>query len=73
MSCFPLFLCQAGASLQQKADGWRQKVNDTRGSRPRTPTYLDQDSQVQKRLFTPHPASVGIPSPRGEPRLAVLG
>ncbi|TNM85344.1 hypothetical protein fugu_007615 [Takifugu bimaculatus] len=36
---------QAGTSLQQKADGWKQKVNDTRGSRPRTPTYLDQESQ----------------------------
>ncbi|XP_056890829.1 brain-specific angiogenesis inhibitor 1-associated protein 2-like protein 2 isoform X2 [Takifugu flavidus] len=43
-----LFLInKAGASLQQKADGWKQKVNDTRGSRPRTPTYLDQESQLR--------------------------
>uniref|UniRef100_H3DNC4 BAR/IMD domain containing adaptor protein 2 like 2b n=1 Tax=Tetraodon nigroviridis TaxID=99883 RepID=H3DNC4_TETNG len=43
-----LFLInKAGASFQHKADGWKQKVNDTRGSRPRTPTYLDPESQLQ--------------------------
>lgn len=42
-----LFCFQTGASLQQKADGWKEKVNDTRGSRPRTPTHVDQDAQVQ--------------------------
>lgn len=50
MSCFLRSLLQAGASFQHKADGWKQKVNDTRGSRPRTPTYLDQESQVGKRF-----------------------
>ncbi|XP_076585178.1 BAR/IMD domain-containing adapter protein 2-like 2 [Chaetodon auriga] len=39
-----LFLInKTGASLQQKADGWKEKVNDNRGSRPRTPTHLDQE------------------------------
>ncbi|KAM7394626.1 hypothetical protein PAMP_021414 [Pampus punctatissimus] len=36
-----------GASLQQKADGWKEKVNETRGSRPRTPTHLDQEAQLR--------------------------
>ncbi|XP_026216628.1 brain-specific angiogenesis inhibitor 1-associated protein 2-like protein 2 isoform X2 [Anabas testudineus] len=39
-----LFLInKTGGSLQQKADGWKEKVNETRGSRPRTPTHLDQE------------------------------
>ncbi|KAM3623643.1 uncharacterized protein V6R79_013701 [Siganus canaliculatus] len=39
-----LFLInKTGTSLQQKADGWKDKVNDTRGSRPRTPTHADQE------------------------------
>ncbi|XP_074521555.1 BAR/IMD domain-containing adapter protein 2-like 2 [Halichoeres trimaculatus] len=39
-----LFLInKTGASLQQKADGWKEKVNDTKGSSPRTPTHLDQE------------------------------
>uniref|UniRef100_A0A3B4UJ85 BAR/IMD domain containing adaptor protein 2 like 2b n=1 Tax=Seriola dumerili TaxID=41447 RepID=A0A3B4UJ85_SERDU len=38
---------QTGASLQQKADGWKEKVNETRGSRPRTPTPLDQEAQLR--------------------------
>ncbi|XP_068558844.1 BAR/IMD domain-containing adapter protein 2-like 2 [Cebidichthys violaceus] len=43
-----LFLInKTGASLQQKADGWKEKVNETRGSRPRTPTHLDQDAQLR--------------------------
>ncbi|XP_030285596.1 BAR/IMD domain-containing adapter protein 2-like 2 [Sparus aurata] len=43
-----LFLInKTGASLQQKADGWKEKVNDTRGSRPRTPTHVDQDAQLR--------------------------
>uniref|UniRef100_A0A7N8Y922 BAR/IMD domain containing adaptor protein 2 like 2b n=1 Tax=Mastacembelus armatus TaxID=205130 RepID=A0A7N8Y922_9TELE len=42
-----LFLInKTGASLQQKAEGWKEKVNDTRGSRPRTPTHSDQEAQV---------------------------
>lgn len=48
---FVVFFFQAGASLQQKADGWKQKVNDTRESTPRTPTFLDQQSKVQKKLL----------------------
>ncbi|XP_051240492.1 LOW QUALITY PROTEIN: brain-specific angiogenesis inhibitor 1-associated protein 2-like protein 2 [Dicentrarchus labrax] len=43
-----LFLInKTGASFQQKADGWKEKVNDTRGSRPRTPTHLDQEAQLR--------------------------
>ncbi|KAJ8001668.1 hypothetical protein DPEC_G00171850 [Dallia pectoralis] len=42
-----LFLInKMGASLQQKADGWKEKVNETRGSRPRTPTHPDQEAQL---------------------------
>ncbi|KAF3852895.1 hypothetical protein F7725_006250 [Dissostichus mawsoni] len=36
---------QTGASLQQKADGWKEKVNESKGSRPRTPTHPDHDTQ----------------------------
>eukprot|EP00063_Salmo_salar_P011099 XP_013985934.1 PREDICTED: brain-specific angiogenesis inhibitor 1-associated protein 2-like protein 2 [Salmo salar] len=39
-------LPQTGASLQQKADGWKEKVNETRGSRPRSPTHPDQEDQL---------------------------
>ncbi|XP_041837727.1 brain-specific angiogenesis inhibitor 1-associated protein 2-like protein 2 [Melanotaenia boesemani] len=43
-----LFLInKTGASLQQKADGWKEKVNETRGSRSRTPTHLDQEAQLR--------------------------
>ncbi|XP_029950666.1 BAR/IMD domain-containing adapter protein 2-like 2 [Salarias fasciatus] len=39
-----LFLInKTGASLLQKADGWKEKVNETRGTRSRTPTHLDQE------------------------------
>ncbi|XP_017262982.1 brain-specific angiogenesis inhibitor 1-associated protein 2-like protein 2 isoform X2 [Kryptolebias marmoratus] len=39
-----LFLInKTGASLQQKADGWKEKLNETRGSRSRTPNHLDQE------------------------------
>uniref|UniRef100_A0A4W5QQJ4 BAR/IMD domain containing adaptor protein 2 like 2b n=1 Tax=Hucho hucho TaxID=62062 RepID=A0A4W5QQJ4_9TELE len=42
-----LFLInKTGASLQQKADGWKEKVNETRGSRPRSPTHPDQEEQL---------------------------
>ncbi|MEQ2268493.1 Brain-specific angiogenesis inhibitor 1-associated protein 2-like protein 2, partial [Xenotaenia resolanae] len=41
-----LFLInKTGASLQQKADGWKKKVNETKGSRPQTPTHVDQEAQ----------------------------
>ncbi|KAI4815519.1 hypothetical protein KUCAC02_005661 [Chaenocephalus aceratus] len=40
-------VCQTGASLQQKADGWKEKVNESKGSRPRTPTHPDQDAQLR--------------------------
>nr|XP_040041461.1 brain-specific angiogenesis inhibitor 1-associated protein 2-like protein 2 isoform X2 [Gasterosteus aculeatus aculeatus] len=43
-----LFLInKTGASLQQKADRWKEKVNETRGSRPRTPTHVDQEAQLR--------------------------
>ncbi|XP_054635765.1 brain-specific angiogenesis inhibitor 1-associated protein 2-like protein 2 [Dunckerocampus dactyliophorus] len=43
-----LFLVnKTGMSLQQKADGWKEKVNETRGSGSRTPTNLDQEAQLR--------------------------
>ncbi|KAK5608279.1 hypothetical protein CRENBAI_001569 [Crenichthys baileyi] len=43
-----LFLInKTGASLQQKADGWKKKVNETKGSRPQTPTHVDQEAQLR--------------------------
>ncbi|KAM4611464.1 BAR/IMD domain-containing adapter protein 2-like 2 [Polymixia lowei] len=43
-----LFLInKTGGSLQQRADGWKEKVNETRGSRPRTPTPVDQEAQLR--------------------------
>lgn len=43
-----LFLInKTGTSLQQKAEGWKEKVNEARGSRPRTPNPLDQETQLQ--------------------------
>ncbi|XP_077380586.1 BAR/IMD domain-containing adapter protein 2-like 2 isoform X1 [Festucalex cinctus] len=43
-----LFLVnKTGMSLQQKAEGWKEKVNETRGSGSRTPTNLDQDAQLR--------------------------
>uniref|UniRef100_A0A8C5D1Y1 BAR/IMD domain containing adaptor protein 2 like 2b n=2 Tax=Gouania willdenowi TaxID=441366 RepID=A0A8C5D1Y1_GOUWI len=43
-----LFLInKTGSSLLQKADGWKEKVNESRGSRSRTPTVLDQDAQLR--------------------------
>lgn len=47
----PLVCFQTGASLQQKADGWKEKVNDTRGSSPRTPTHLDQEVSIGVAIF----------------------
>ncbi|KAL3996863.1 hypothetical protein ACER0C_009519 [Sarotherodon galilaeus] len=45
-----LFLInKTGASLQQKADGWKEKVNDTKVSRSRTPTHSDQEAQTVAR------------------------
>lgn len=37
---------QTGVSLQQRADGWKEKVSESRSSRPRTPTPSDQEAQV---------------------------
>ncbi|XP_012704953.2 brain-specific angiogenesis inhibitor 1-associated protein 2-like protein 2 isoform X1 [Fundulus heteroclitus] len=43
-----LFLVnKTGASLQQKADGWKEKVNENKGSRSRTPTHVDQEAQLR--------------------------
>ncbi|KPP66006.1 hypothetical protein Z043_115534, partial [Scleropages formosus] len=33
-----------GVGLQLKAEGWKELVNETRVSRPRTPSLLDQDT-----------------------------
>ncbi|KAL4647832.1 brain-specific angiogenesis inhibitor 1-associated protein 2-like protein 2 [Arapaima gigas] len=35
---------KTGGALQLKADGWKEMVNETRVSRPRTPSLLDQDT-----------------------------
>ncbi|KAJ8371453.1 hypothetical protein AAFF_G00310520 [Aldrovandia affinis] len=40
---------KTGGSLQQKAEGWRDRVNETRGPRPRTPSRLDQDNGMGMR------------------------
>ncbi|XP_077425990.1 BAR/IMD domain-containing adapter protein 2-like 2 isoform X2 [Vanacampus margaritifer] len=43
-----LFLVnKTGISLQQKAEGWKEKVNETRSSGSRTPTNLDQEAQLR--------------------------
>uniref|UniRef100_A0A3Q2FJD9 BAR/IMD domain containing adaptor protein 2 like 2b n=1 Tax=Cyprinodon variegatus TaxID=28743 RepID=A0A3Q2FJD9_CYPVA len=43
-----LFLInKTGASLQQKADGWKEKVNENKGSKSRTPTHVDQEAQLR--------------------------
>ncbi|XP_067115820.1 LOW QUALITY PROTEIN: BAR/IMD domain-containing adapter protein 2-like 2 [Osmerus mordax] len=47
-----LFLINKGGSLQQKADGWKEKVNETRGSGPRTPTPPDQETQLRGSVST---------------------
>ncbi|XP_016150710.1 BAR/IMD domain-containing adapter protein 2-like 2 [Sinocyclocheilus grahami] len=41
---------KTGVSLQQRADGWKEKVSESRSSRPRTPTPLDQESQLKSSL-----------------------
>ncbi|KAM8879936.1 BAR/IMD domain-containing adapter protein 2-like 2 isoform 2-T2 [Spinachia spinachia] len=33
--------------INKKADGWKEKVNETRGSRPRTPTHVEQEAQLR--------------------------
>ncbi|XP_072318775.1 BAR/IMD domain-containing adapter protein 2-like 2 [Eucyclogobius newberryi] len=46
-----LFLMmKTGSSLHQKADGWKQKVNDSKNSRPRTPNLVDQEEQLQSSV-----------------------
>lgn len=46
-----LFLInKTGVSLQQRAEGWKEKVSETRGSRPRTPTPSDQEAQLRSSL-----------------------
>ncbi|XP_065115741.1 BAR/IMD domain-containing adapter protein 2-like 2 [Paramisgurnus dabryanus] len=46
-----LFLInKTGVSLQQRADGWKERVSETRSSRPRTPTPSDQVSQLRSSL-----------------------
>ncbi|XP_076151311.1 BAR/IMD domain-containing adapter protein 2-like 2 [Alosa pseudoharengus] len=46
-----LFLInKTGASLHQKGEGWKEKVNESRSARPRTPTPLDQEAQLRSSL-----------------------
>ncbi|XP_077461252.1 BAR/IMD domain-containing adapter protein 2-like 2 [Stigmatopora argus] len=43
-----LFLVnKTGMSLQQKAEGWKEKVKESRSSGSRTPTNLDQEAQLR--------------------------
>ncbi|KAB5526173.1 hypothetical protein PHYPO_G00148670 [Pangasianodon hypophthalmus] len=43
-----LFLLnKTGASLQQKAEGWKERVNESQSSRSRTPTPLEQDTHLR--------------------------
>ncbi|KAF4093372.1 hypothetical protein AMELA_G00001370 [Ameiurus melas] len=43
-----LFLLnKTGASLQQKAEGWKEQVNESKSSRSRTPTPLEQDTHLR--------------------------
>ncbi|XP_066509127.1 BAR/IMD domain-containing adapter protein 2-like 2 [Hoplias malabaricus] len=43
-----LFLVnKTGVSLQQKSEGWKEKVNESRSSRPRTPTPLEHDALLR--------------------------
>ncbi|KAL1251084.1 hypothetical protein QQF64_018880, partial [Cirrhinus molitorella] len=41
---------KTGVSLQQRADGWKEKVSESRSSRPRTPTPSDQEAQLKSSL-----------------------
>ncbi|NP_001074273.1 BAR/IMD domain-containing adapter protein 2-like 2 [Danio rerio] len=41
---------KTGVSLQQRADGWKEKVSESRSSRPRTPTPLDQEAQLKSSV-----------------------
>ncbi|KAK7929567.1 hypothetical protein WMY93_005962 [Mugilogobius chulae] len=46
-----LFLMmKTGSSLHQKTDGWKQKVNESKNSRPRTPNVVDQEAQLQSSV-----------------------
>ncbi len=38
-----LFLPQTGGGLQNRAEGWKDLVNHTRASRPRTPSRLEDN------------------------------
>ncbi|RVE75891.1 hypothetical protein OJAV_G00003180 [Oryzias javanicus] len=43
-----LFLInKTGVSLQQKADGWKEKVNENKESTSQTSTHLDQEAQLR--------------------------
>ncbi|XP_056125646.1 brain-specific angiogenesis inhibitor 1-associated protein 2-like protein 2 isoform X2 [Rhinichthys klamathensis goyatoka] len=41
---------KTGVSLQQRADGWKERVSESRSSRPRTPTPSDQEAQLKSSL-----------------------
>ncbi|XP_011476573.1 brain-specific angiogenesis inhibitor 1-associated protein 2-like protein 2 [Oryzias latipes] len=43
-----LFLInKTGVSLQQKADGWKEKVNESKDTTSQTSTHLDQEAQLR--------------------------
>ncbi|KAJ8345739.1 hypothetical protein SKAU_G00299320 [Synaphobranchus kaupii] len=39
---------KTGGSLQQKAEGWRDRVDETRAPRPRTPSRLEQEMGIRE-------------------------
>ncbi|XP_051979486.1 brain-specific angiogenesis inhibitor 1-associated protein 2-like protein 2 [Xyrauchen texanus] len=43
-------ISKTGVSLQQRADGWKERVSESRISRPRTPTSSDQEAQLRSSL-----------------------
>ncbi|XP_051549873.1 brain-specific angiogenesis inhibitor 1-associated protein 2-like protein 2 [Myxocyprinus asiaticus] len=45
-------ISKTGVSLQQRADGWKERVSESRSSRPRTPTSSDQEAQLRSSLGT---------------------
>ncbi|XP_062846036.1 brain-specific angiogenesis inhibitor 1-associated protein 2-like protein 2 [Trichomycterus rosablanca] len=43
-------LNKSGASLQQKAEGWKEQVNESQNSRSRTPTPVEQDTHLRSTV-----------------------
>uniref|UniRef100_A0A3P9LZZ5 BAR/IMD domain containing adaptor protein 2 like 2b n=1 Tax=Oryzias latipes TaxID=8090 RepID=A0A3P9LZZ5_ORYLA len=55
-----LFLInKTGVSLQQKADGWKEKVNESKDTTSQTSTHLDQEAQPSPLPSRSRSSSVG--------------